>query len=173
MCTCPKLNHFAFRTLLKTHREIDATSKLFCNSLTIQFILRILQKTPFTFLYSIYLWNSRNIKWCGQFHPFSGIQLLFQYLNWYLYRIRFTVFQALTLLSRSLPLLLLSVYQLVQPHNFIRIFLKGFEIYISFLPKKPKTSACQFVTETIRGRIEKDNIILYTFLSPSYIYVLP
>ena len=29
------------------------------------------------------------------------------------------------------------------------------------------------MTETIRGRIEKDNIILYTFLSPSYIYVLP
>ena len=47
------------------------------------------------------------------------------------------------------------------------------EIYISFNSKKAQIFACQFVTETIRGRIEKDNIILYTFLSPSYIYVLP
>ena len=66
-----------------------------------------------------------------------------------------------------------NLLQFSTPQNNKIISKQGIEIYISFNSKKAQIFACQFVTETIRGRIEKDNIILYTFLSLFYIFVLP
>ena len=132
MCTCLKLNHFAFRTLLKEYREKYSLSELFCNSLTIRFILRIIQRHILYFLNSIYLWNFGKYKWCGQFHLFSGIWLLWIYSFQLVIRWWYTIEKPTdwNIKYRNISITLLA-YPIAYPY-------KDKEYTFPFLPKKPR-----------------------------------